>query len=192
VPLLTRGRSPENANIIPVMNPLTAAGPSLSLTLSKPTGVEAIGSAFIAGVLPTSSHPSQGPDAYTAQYAPETYAVALSAALTPSIVGSSALKEPVVASSQNIDPTYAGTNLPYLDHELEKIDATYQGNATLTPPPPTFASDPPPSDPPPASDPPPPTDPPPAAVAPPAGSSAPPTVQPAAAAASTPLPAAAQ
>ncbi len=84
-------------------------------------------------------------DSFTAQYAPETYAVALSGALTPTVVASSALKEPVVAP-QNLDPTYGGTSIPYLDHEIEKILAASEGNATVTPQLPTFAA---PSDPPP-------------------------------------------
>lgn len=97
----------------------------------------AAGAALLARVLPTNEAPqiqssfasqaapqAQGTtDTFTAQYAPETYAVAL-----------------VSEAARAVEPTYGGTNIPYFDHELQKIEAAYQGNATLTPPLPTFAA----------------------------------------------------
>lgn len=94
------------------------------------------GNALLAQVLPTnpvaaprSPLLSQAPaaaqgsaDTFTAQYAPETYAVALAS-----------------TSVQTLEPTYGGTNLPLIDHELQKIEAAYQGTPTLLTPPPTFA-----------------------------------------------------
>jgi hypothetical protein len=140
---------------------LSVTALSLS-TLAKPPPnlAAAAGSAFVARVLPTNQEPKvnaltgrstlppQGSmDTFTAQYAPETYAVAFSGATTPSVVASTALKEPTTPAV-SVDPTFGGTDIPYFDHEIEKIQAAYQGNATLTPPLPTFAmlaaSDPPP------------------------------------------------
>jgi len=163
---------------------------ALSLsTLAKPPPnlAAAAASAFVARVLPTnqepkvnaltgrSTPPPQGSmDTFTAQYAPETYAVAFSGATTPSVVASTALKEPTTPAV-SVDPTFGGTDIPYFDHEIEKIQAAYQGNATLTPPLPTFAMLA-------ASDPPPPPAAPPAASATATPATAPPAAQPQAAA----------
>ncbi|HXP94847.1 MAG TPA: hypothetical protein VN905_15340 [Candidatus Binatia bacterium] len=127
--------------------------PPETLTRPPASAVEASGNALIARVLPTNQSPQaqtvlasqsfappQGTmDSYTAQYAPETYAVALSGSLTPAVAESSAIKEPVTAPT-NLDPTYGGTSIPYLDHEIDKILAASQGNATITPQLPTFAA----------------------------------------------------
>lgn len=87
-------------------------------------------------------------DTFTSQYAPETYAVALggieSLVETASSAQPAAPAAPPVTPTEpsfsTILPTFDGTKIPLIDHELEKISAAYQGNATLTPPLPTFAA----------------------------------------------------
>ena len=130
--------------------------PPVPLAKQAASAPQATGNALIARVLPTvGQQQSQVPsslgtqtipapqgsmDSFTAQYAPETYKVALESTLAPSIVASSTLKEPT-STAQSVQPTYGGTDIPYFDHEIEKIQAAQLGNATLTAPLPTFASD---------------------------------------------------
>jgi hypothetical protein len=139
--------------------------PPVPLAKQSESPAQATANALIARVLPTQAQhqpqvpsalssqavaPPQGTmDSFTAQYAPETYKIALEGTLAPSVVASAALKEPT-SSAQGVAPTYAGTNIPYFDHEIQKIQAAEQGNATLTPPLPTFATQSTQSDPPPA------------------------------------------
>jgi hypothetical protein len=114
---------------------IAPADPTLSLSLSRPSGFPPAGLTPISlgqvnlgsRQTPFVSQPVQpgSGDTFQTQYAPETYAIVFGA-------GSR-------LSSGNVQPTYGGGDVPYFDHELEKIDLSFEGNATLTQPLPTFA-----------------------------------------------------
>jgi hypothetical protein len=138
--------------VSPAANPVAASGNAL-IARVLPTTAQTIPQ--VQTKLGTQTYPAvQGTmDTFTAQYAPETYQVALASSSAPSVVAPS---QPAQPHAQAVPETYAGTSIPYFDHEIEKIDnSLVNSNATIQAPLPTFASqgtsDPPPSAPPPTT-----------------------------------------